>query len=262
MDIYDSYYNNKNYYYVYEYYTESAFSADMNLNVSESYISLSYIVAIILGILALGLCLFTALSTKKARPLGIIASVFQPIGLLSFVQMIVEWSKLDFGILDFRVTSSTASGAIEEYQRRATALIEEYMISHIYSYVILSFLLLASAILTVIYISRLSKLPGRGFGIGATVLLIVNQVLVQVFWWISALAAPSQGLVMFWETFYRLLLMVALVLLALQGVMLLAAKKKPAVQEAAAIQTEISANSAPLYTPPKPNTSWPPNSQN
>ena len=86
--MYNNYFGG--YYYVYEATSESTFG-DIRLMLDESYLSSSLIFTIIFGLLAMALVLTAAIFIKRARPLGIVAAVAQPVGMFAVWKCVISF---------------------------------------------------------------------------------------------------------------------------------------------------------------------------
>ena len=199
---------------------------------------------IIMAILAFAAVLLTAIGIKKARPLGIITAILQPLGVFSAMQMVIQYGTIDFSGL---VMTRTSTVSMEDAMSKLRAAYAEVFLSEIYpkmfAFTLWSILLLAVTIVTLVYVILLFKAKkGKGLAVAALILLIIRFVCCQPIEMLSiVLGNGSITIQSAWDHFYRFAYFLPLLLIGIQGIVNLVAAKKskpaPAIVTAQASAT-------------------------
>ena len=114
--------------YQYTYEARSIFP-DISLYLGEAYADKVLPWAIVMAILTFAVALLTAIGIKKARPLGIITAILQPLGIFSATQMVVQYGTIDFSGLGMTRTSTIS---MEDAMSKLRAAYAEVFLSEIY----------------------------------------------------------------------------------------------------------------------------------
>ena len=225
--------------YQYTYEARSIFP-NISLYLGDAYASTVLPWTIVIAVLAFAAALLTAIGIKKARPLGIITAILQPLGVFSAMQMVVQYGTIDFSGL---VMTRTSTVSMEDAMSKLRAAYSEVFFSEIYpkmfAFTLWSILLLAVTIVTLVYVILLFKAKkGKGLAIAALILLIIRFVCCQPVEMMSVvLGNGSVTIQSAWDHFYHFAYFLPLLLIGIQGIVnLVGAKKKPA--PAIAVQTQ------------------------
>ena len=218
--------------YQYTYEARSIFP-DISLYLGEAYADKVLPWAIVMAILTFAVALLTAIGIKKARPLGIITAILQPLGVFSAMQMVVQYGTIDFSGL---VMTRTSTISMEDAMSKLRAAYTEVFLSEIFpkmfAFILWAVLLLAVTIVTLVYVILLFKAKkGKGLAVAALILLIIRFVCCQPVEMLSVVLGNSSATIQSaWNHFYHFAYFLPLLLIGIQGIVNLvdAKKKKPA----------------------------------
>ena len=226
-------------------YTYEAYSKipDISLHLTEDYAAGAQKLAIIMAIIAFACVLFTAIAHKKARPLGIITAIAQPIGFFAAFKYVIAYSAIDFSCLSMKTTSSIS---MDDAMNKLTTALSERLAAEVFPDLLAtipwSLLMLAAFIITLIYCGNLKKdatTKGGGLAVTALILSIVRFVLFAPINTFALLlgngTAETQAS---WDPIYYLFSIIPLALLAIKGILALTAPKAAPVEAAPAAETE------------------------
>ena len=222
------------------YYEAKSIIPDISLHLTEDYAAGAQTLAIIMSILAFACVLFTAIVHKKARTLGIITAIVQPIGIFSAFKYVMAYSAIDFSCLAMTVTSKVSlDDAMSKLRAALSEKLAEEVLPDLFATIPWSLLMLAAFILTVIYAGMLKKdtTGGKGLAVTALILSIVRFVIFQptnnFALFLSKATAETQAS---WDPIFYIFTMIPLVLLAVKGVIVLTSRKAQPVAEAPAAE--------------------------
>lgn len=198
----------------------------MNLRLTAEYLTTSMIMTIIVGLLCVACFVLAVIFIKKARVLGGIVAGLQLVGIYAAYQSVVSYAAIDFRSFYAIGTGSTYE---EASQNAMNQLLDTYMEaapSMAMSYV-WSFLMLASAVMTLIYTTKLMKAKGKLLAVFALILSIVRIVLPAV----NMSGLFTTGLSMAaqesWDVVYRFIYILPAILIGIQALINIK-KDKPA----------------------------------
>ena len=223
----------------YYYYEATSFpiGGNVDLVLDDTYIIIGYLITILLAIMAFDLMLFTAISIKKARPLGITVAIAQPIGVFAFFQTVLAYSKIDFSCLYITVTGKSQEDAMSKlYDTMLENFVEE-ILPQAALFILWAFIAGIVTILTIIYAGMLFGAKGKVFAIFAFIILIGKHFLMSPVELISIYTGQvSQEIQSIWDVVFRFFIILPLFLLAVQGLinLLSNAKQKKKEKEALA----------------------------
>lgn len=212
------------YYYSYE---ASLFTDIKNLVLDEGYFNTSFIITIILSVLAFALCLYTAIAIRRARAMGVIVSVLQPIGLFATFMAVRVFSNIDFTCLALTATGSSKDDAVDKLSEMVAEVFIEQVFPQLITALFLTAVLGVVTILTIVYSGVLFGAKGKGFAIGAFIILVLRFVLiypVDIFG--ISFGTASQTTQSILDFVFRVMYILPLILLASQGLTVLLANKK------------------------------------
>ena len=218
------------------------FLEGVELNLSDSYMTSSMIWTVLLGILTFGLVLFTAIVIKRARVLGVIAAVAQPIGLFAARQSVLAYGELKFAtrVKDFIADLETKNLS----QLDAEAEMEAFMtpmITELVFFVAWMVVAVACTVLLGIYMIMLIKVKPSVFG-------IVGLVLTGIKW---VVFAPVNVYGMLLENMtedgqilndiaYRGLTIVPILLITVLAILVLVRRKKGLIPVAETVEEPVA----------------------
>ncbi len=223
------------------YYEAKSIIPDISLHLTEDYAAGAQTLAIIISILAFACVLFTAIAHKKARTLGIITAIVQPIGIFSAFKYVMAYSAIDFSCLAMTVTSTVSlDDAMSKLRTALSEKLATEVFPDLFATIPWSLLMLAAFIMTVIYAAVLKKdttTGGKGLAVTAMILAIVRFVIFQ----------PTNNFALFlgnataetqasWDPVFYIFTMIPLVLLAIKGILALTSRKASPVAEAPAAE--------------------------
>ncbi len=220
---------------------------DISLHLTEDYATGAQKLAMIVAILAFACILFTAIAHKKARPLGIITAIAQPLGIFAAFKYVIAYSEIDFSCLSMRTTSNVSmDDAMNKLSEALAERITTEVLPGLLATTPWTLFMLASFILTVIYAGNLKKdttTKGKGLAVTALILSIVKFVVFQPINNFALLlgnaTAETQAS---WDPTYYIFTMIPLVLLAIKGILALTSRKAvPAAAEAAPVAEPVAA---------------------
>ncbi len=150
--------------------------ARMQIPLSEEYISSSLTTAIIVGVIACALIIFTAVMSKKSLGLGIVAGIFAIIGSIGNHLAVVYFHTTEF----FKVIFATGSNTSDAYDNLMDSLSQYYaeQLPKMGLYVLGNMLVMAAWILSLIFIIKMLKVKPKVFGIFALILHIIRYIAV------------------------------------------------------------------------------------
>ena len=232
------------------------FLKTMELTLSESYQTSSMIWTVVLGILSFSLVLFVALVIKRARVLGILAAVAQPVGLFAARQSVMAYGELQFYTRTNAFIEKMDNGQFTQAQAEAEA--KAFMTPLFTELIFCAVWMLLAIVCTVllgIYMVMLIKVAPRAFGIVGLVLTGIK--------WAGFLPVNLYGLLLKSMTeegqilndiAYRGLTVLPILLIAILAILVLNQKKKgliPATEtaESPVTEPEETLESAPEESP-------------
>ena len=233
--------------------------SDISLHLDESYAASAMIGMIIAAIAAFALTLFVAIAIKKARPFGVIVAVAQPIGLYAAMQTVLQYAKIDFSCLEITKTSSVS---MDDAMNKLNTAIGEAFVQQIFpqmlGMLIWGLVTTIVFVLTLVYVVMILKAKGKGnpkgLIIGSLVILIVKFLLVNPVEMFSLmLQKGSTSVQSTWDIVFRLIYLLPLILLAVEGIVTISAKSKAKNAPAAPVPAEAPAQ-APVEETAAPET--------
>lgn len=216
----------------------------IQIPLTEEYISSSLTSAIVVGIIACALIIFTSIASKKALGLGITAGIFAIIGSIAN-----HFSVVYFHTTTFVVTEKFVGSSQTEVDQMASDFVENYMTENLPKmifYVLASAVVFVAWIVTLIFIIKMLKVKPKVFGIFALILHIVKFLFiapVNTFTPILTNVAATEAAQKSQDTLVYAMVLIPLVLVAIAGLiaMIKRAKTPVAVAEAAAPVAEAEA---------------------
>lgn len=161
----------------------------IQIPLSEEYISSSLSSAIIVGLIACALIVFTAISSKKSLGLGVVAGIFAIIGSVANHFAVVYFHSTVFfkTIIVQGTVGSDLQGQLND------AMLEHYAenLPKMGIYLLANLLLLAGWVLSLIFIIKMIKLKPKVLGIFALVLHIIRYLLFASVDMISPIVSNS-----------------------------------------------------------------------
>ena len=203
-----------------------AFLSKMNLNLTDQYVRNALIFTILVALVCVACFVVALVFMKKARVLGGIVAGLQFFGIFAAYKSVISYSKIDWtqfyavgtGSTYEEASNNAMSKLMETYIKAAPTMIMSY---------VWSFVIIIVAVLTIIYLAKVSSQKGKILAILALILVIVRIFMPTV----SLLGIFSTGLSVgrqvTWDFAYRFVYMLPALLVAVQA--LLNIKKKPAV---------------------------------
>ena len=231
--MYNNYYGG--YYYTYEATMQPLFG-NARLYLDESYRSSALIFTILVGLLTFALVLVAAIFIKKARPLGVVTAIAQPIGAFAAMKWVLAFAGLDFSSLYITVTGSSQQDALNKLYEKVGDNFVEYVLPGVISCLFWGFIVTAVTVITIVYAAMLFKEKGKGLAVCAFVFLLLRFLFVspvEIFSYI--LGSPSQEIQTLWDMFFRFMFILPPLFIAIAGLLNIG-KKKPDV-EAEATET-------------------------
>ena len=148
----------------------------MQIQLSEEYISSSLTTAIIIGVIACALIIFTAIISKKSVGFGVVAGIFALIGSIGNHFAVVYFHSTEF----FKIITATGSNTSDAYDNLNEALAEYYaeQLPRMGIYVVANMLILAGWIMSLIFIIKMLKVKPKVFGVFALIIHILRYVAV------------------------------------------------------------------------------------
>lgn len=213
-----------------------SFVENFNLHLSENYIAKSNTATILLGLLCVACFVLAVVFIKKSRGMGIAAAVMQFIGLFAAQRSVIAYSKIDFSeffVIEYGSTYDEAYGKamdslFDAYLAAAPAMLSNYL---------WSFLMLAAAIISLIYIGGISKAKGKVLAVFAFIFTILRILLPSVQLFTMFTTGLSQASQQSWDGVYRFIYVFPAVLI---GVMALINIKSSVPEAGAPIVVEES----------------------
>lgn len=226
------------YYYNYEAYSVIG---DISLHLDDSYAITAFGTFILLSIVAFALTLFAAIAIKRARPYGIIVALAQPVGFFASMKYVLAYAQIDFSCLEIKKTSSVSMD--DAMEKLNEALLEAFVtkiVPNIGELVVWSLVIFCVFVMTLIYLCLLIKAGyGKGLAIGALVIYILQYLFVPAVNTLPMLLELGNSQIQsIWDIIHNFAAIFPLVLIAIQGIVVLAgnakAKKNSALEAAAA----------------------------
>ncbi len=155
---------------------------NMQIALSDAYIQSSTVFAVIVGILTAALIIATSFLVKKNKALGIVAGIAQIAGVFCTQKLAHIFMELEL----FRVITGSSQAEVEA---EAAEYYLESMIAMI-PYFLCSLVVLASWVISLIYIIKSMKLKPKVFPIFALILHIIRYVCISPIPMINALFGP------------------------------------------------------------------------
>lgn len=236
---------------------------------SEEYISSSLTSAIVVGLIACALIIFSAIAAKRGLGIGIVAGIFAIIGSIANHFYVVY-----FHTTTFVVNETFLGSSVEDANQQASEFLENYMTENLPKmiiYVVSSALIFASVVVALIFIIKMAKVKPRVFGIFAIILHIVRFLFVapvDLFTPILTNTATTEALQKRQDTITYVMFLLPLVLVAIAALIALikratapvvaavvtpkveaeapAAEVEAPVAEAEAVEAEAEAVEAPV----------------
>ena len=183
---------------------------------------------ILASIVAFALVLFTAIAIKRARPYGIVVALAQPVGLYAAMKIVQQYAQIDFSCLAITKYSSIS---LDDAMNKLNEAIAQAFTEQILPKMIgmAPWLLITGIvfIMTLVYAILLFKAKGKGLAIAAMVLTIIRFLLFSPVEQVSLLLEHGSAQIQTaWDLVYRLIFMLPLLLLAIQGIINLVANAK------------------------------------
>ena len=227
-----------NYYYEYD---AIIFDDLKNLVLDESYLGKAQLLTTILCVLAFGLMLYTAISIRKARPLGIIVAVLQPVGLFAAMKSVVAFSQVNFSALSLRTTGATEEEAMDKLTSELTDALAEVVIPQMKQYNLFTAILAVVTIVSLVYVIILLGAKARGYAVAAFIIMLLRTIFIAPVNVFSVLfGTASQSGQMAWDAFFGFAYMLPILLIAAQGLSnMIADKKAKNVVAEAPVETTI-----------------------
>ena len=148
------------------YYEAKSIIPDISLHLTEDYAAGAQKLALIMAILAFACVLFTAIAHKKARPLGIITAIAQPIGFFAAFKYVIAYGDIDFSCLSMTATSSVSlDDAMNKLREALSERLATEVFPDLFAAIPWSLLMLTAFIITVIYCANLKKDTTKGKGL-------------------------------------------------------------------------------------------------
>ena len=212
----------QDYYYYYEYvYEAKSFIGNIGFNIPEGYGVLLSVAAILLGLAAFAFVLFAAITIKRARPLGIVAAIAQPVGFLAAALGFISYGNIDFSSLAITVQGSTEAEAMDKlYGLLINAFVDNVMPQFVV-YMLLIGIYQAVSVITLIYFIMLTKAPsGKALGIVAMILAIIRIAAIGPIEPITLYVEISSfGIQAVWNAFFNFVFFLPTFLVAIQGML-------------------------------------------
>ena len=228
----------------YEYQAKSMIS-DMTLYLKEGYAEKALIGTIWASVFAFIFVLIAAIAIKKARPLGIIVALMQPVGLYSAMRTVLAYATIDFSSLEMTVTSKVS---MDDAMSKLYEKLGEKMLSDVFPGVLAMtpwlLLSLTTFIMSLVYFINISKkpTPGSGLAKAALIITIIKYVLVSPIETFSLLLEKGSSTIQSaWDVVFHLLYLIPLLFIMIQGIVNFSANAKAKKQpEVAAVESDAA----------------------
>jgi hypothetical protein len=216
----------------------------IQIPLSEEYISSSLASAIVVGIIACALIIFTAIASKKALGLGITAGIFAIIGSVAN-----HFSVVYFHSTVFVKTIYAEGPQGSDLQGQLNSALTDYYAENLpkmIAYMLASAFVFAAWVVILIFVARMMNVKPKVFGIFALILHIIRFVCVasvNVITPIITNTAVTEAAQKSQDSLVYAMTLIPLVLVAIAGLIALIkrAKAPAAVAEAAAPVAEAEA---------------------
>ena len=192
--------------------------------------------SLIVGFLAFALILFAAIAIKKGRALGIIAAILQPIGAYAAAKSVIEFGNMDFSSLNIKVTASTQQAAMDAFMDKYTDALMTKIMPQMIMCIIWGMLLTVVVVITLVYIVTLLKAKAKGIALFALIVAILRLFVSPINVFAILLNQANAATQSVWDLLFRAVFILPAFLVAIQGIINLASKDKPATAEAAPVE--------------------------
>lgn len=167
--------------------------SEMQFEPSKSFIVSSIVISSLVGLLALGLLLFSSFIQKRHRVLGIVTGSFQLIGFVSTALFVIGFNKIDLDLI--MTTDDRLIETANLYMNEHMALIAMFAIS--------SLLMLASFVISTVYFAKLIK--GQGNKAISIVALITHVASFMIMNPLNTFSnVPTEKSQIIYDIFYRI----------------------------------------------------------
>ena len=214
------------------------------LILDEAYAKSALIGMILFSILAFAMILLSVIFNKKARPLGVVAAIAQPVGLFAAMKCVTSFAQIDFSSLYITVTSTKSlDDAMSKLYEQVGENFVTKVLPNMYTYILWGCLITVATIITLIYAAMLMKGKGKALAVVALILLILRWVLLCPVEMITMfMGNPSQEIQAAWDVLYRVLYILPALFIGISGLMNI---KKGAAVEAPVAEATAEAVEAP-----------------
>lgn len=217
---------------------------DISIGMPDGYWIFLTIASIVLGIVAFALALFAAIFIKRARPLGVIVAIAQPVGFIAAALSFIFYTETDFSGLGITFYGSTTGDAILNVFEHLWMYLVDDTLGQFLGYAIAVIVYQAVALLTLIYFISLFKAPkGKGLAVFAFIVALLRFVFMGPVEIITlAFDLKYFEIQAVWNILFNLALLLPLFFVALQAIINAVhnAKVKKSVKLAAAEAAEAA----------------------
>ena len=217
------------------------FLEGMELTLSDSYMSGAFLWTILLGVVAFGLTLFCAIVIKRARVLGVIAAVAQPIGLYAAYQSVSAYAELKFATRIYEFMEELEAKKLSSID--VDAEIEAFMtpmITELIFFVAWMVVAVACTVLLGIYMIMLIKVKPSAFGIVGLVMTGIKWVgFAPVSVYSMLLENMTEEGQILNDIAYRGLTILPILLIAILAILVLVRQKKGLEPAVAAVELPV-----------------------
>ena len=151
---------------------------NMKLSLTENQTTALIVAAIICGIIATAMMVYTAILNKKHLSLGIAAAVSQIVGFFAGAQMVIAYTKVDFNLLLGFGAGSTTEEAMSSAFVALIENLKEYYPSWL-PFVIWGIIFFACTTITFAYITKLTAVKPKAFATFAFLLCILRWLFLS-----------------------------------------------------------------------------------
>lgn len=231
-----------NTHYYYEAKSMGKFGSEQ-LVLDESYGTTSLIFMILFSILAMACIILAVAFIKKARPLGVVAAIAQPVGLFAAMKCVTCFSEIDFSSLYITVTSNKSlDDAMDKLYKQLGENFMEKILPDMVTFILWAAVITVATIITLVYACMLIKTKAKALAVVALILLILRWLFLSPVEMITMfLGNPSQDIQLVWDFVYRVLYLLPALFIGIAGLMNI---KKGAVEAAPAEAVEAPAAEA------------------
>ena len=206
------------------------------LILDETYAKSALIGMILFSIVAFAMVLLAAIFIKKARPLGIVAAIAQPVGLFAAMKCVINFAQIDFSSLYVTVTSTVSlDDAMSKLYEQVGENFMTKVLPNMYIFILWACVITVCTVITLIYAAMLMKGKGKALAVVALILLILRWVFLSPVEMIGMfIGDPSQDMQVLWDLVYRFLYILPALFIGIAGLMNIKKDAAPAVAEAVA----------------------------